>query len=241
MRKNTLNFLVDVVTLLTMLSMIFTGLLLKFVLPPRRGTGPHQMLWGWDRHDWGGVHFWIAVTLGSLLLLHVALHWQWVCATVGQFFRRGEARTSSAPPIRNAWGVGFLILVVALVGGFLWFASANVQSDLRGEGRGRGSGSAAADERSAGRRLAEGVGPERGRGGRQAERGIAELHVRGSMTLAEIERLTGIPVTALRTELSLPDDVSPDEKLGRLRREHGFEMSDVREAVQRLRQQQTPP
>jgi hypothetical protein len=238
MRKNTLNFVVDVVTLLTMLFMVLTGLLLEFILPPRRGAGSHQTLWGWDRHDWGDVHFWTAVGLGGLLLIHVALHWKWVCVTVGWLLQRGEERARPAPaPIRNAYGVVFLALIVAVVGGFLWLASANVQSELRGPGRGGGT----RVERGAGGPLADDADAGRGRGVGGAGRAAGELHIRGSTTLAEIEQATGIPVATLRAELGLPVGVAADERLGRLRQEHGFEMSDVREVVERLRPRPTNP
>jgi len=55
----------------------------------------------------------------------------------------------------------------------------------------------------------------------------------GSMTLAEVERLTGVPAAVVLRELGLPEDLPREENLGRLRRAHGFEMRDVREAVRR--------
>jgi hypothetical protein len=243
MRRNTLNFVVDTVTLLTMLLMISTGLLLKFVLPPRRGTGAYQMLWGWDRHDWGDVHFWTAVVLGGLLLLHVALHWKWVCATTRQFLQHGEERVPLTPAsIRNIYGVAFLALIAAVIGGVLWFASAKVQIGRAEHEGGRGQRVApATGGYGRGGWQTDRQGDERGSGAGHAVRESDDFHIRGSTTLGEIERMTGVSVAGLRAELNLPEDVSPDERLGQLRRDHGFEMSDVREAVQRLRQQQTKP
>ena len=77
MRKNTLNFAVDVLTLLAILLMVGTGLVMKFTLPPGSG-GRGLILSGLGRHDWGDVHFWASVALGVLLVLHVALHWAYV-------------------------------------------------------------------------------------------------------------------------------------------------------------------
>ena len=91
MRRNTLNFIVDALTLLTMLVMVSTGLLIKYILPPRLGTGVHKSLADMDRHEWGEIHFWAAVVLGALLLLHVALHWKWVCATVQGWLDEAKA------------------------------------------------------------------------------------------------------------------------------------------------------
>ncbi len=53
------------------------------------------------------------------------------------------------------------------------------------------------------------------------------------MTLAEVQEATGVPIDSLREALGLPASVLPDDRLGPLRREFGFEMQDVRDAVTR--------
>ena len=63
MKRSTLHFAIDVVTFLVMLAMIATGLLVRFVLSP--GSGQRRALWKYARHNWGAVHFWLAVALGS--------------------------------------------------------------------------------------------------------------------------------------------------------------------------------
>ena len=46
--------------------------------------------------------------------------------------------------------------------------------------------------------------------------------------VAEVERATGVPVAVILEGLGLPAGTDPEEHLGRLRREHGFEIDDVR-------------
>src|SRR3989304_3725348 len=92
MKRNTLNFLIDLVSLAAMLGLILTGIVMKFILPPGtggRGGGERSELWGLGRHDWGDIHFWLAVSVLSLLVLHVALHWGWVTGTLRRLFRPG--------------------------------------------------------------------------------------------------------------------------------------------------------
>jgi hypothetical protein len=78
---------------------------MKFVLPPGSGN---LSVWGLGRHAWGGLHFWLAAGLIVLLVLHLALHWAWVCAsTRGIALRR--------PPRERTRGrrdsvLGFLLL-----------------------------------------------------------------------------------------------------------------------------------
>jgi hypothetical protein len=56
--------------------------------------------------------------------------------------------------------------------------------------------------------------------------------IRGSMTLAEVQAATGVPADTIIEQLGLPPGVPKDERLGRLKRTHGFAMEDVRRIVQ---------
>jgi len=55
----------------------------------------------------------------------------------------------------------------------------------------------------------------------------------GSTTIGDVVETTGVTLDYLRSELSLADDVSPDDRLGVIAREHGFSVADVREVVER--------
>ena len=68
---------------------------------------------------------------------------------------------------------------------------------------------------------------------RTSEREATEdLGIQGAMTLGEVAQSTGVPIEKIVQALGLPADVSPDERLGRLRRTYGFEMDDVRKIVE---------
>jgi len=60
------------------------------------------------------------------------------------------------------------------------------------------------------------------------------FQIEGSMTLTDVEKLTGIPTSAILRELGLPGNLPTDVNLGRLRKEYGFEMNVVRDAVRKL-------
>lgn len=227
MRRNVLNFLVDVVTLLAILAMIATGLLIRFVLPP--GTGGRHgerglTLWGMSRHDWGDLHFWVSVALGVLLVLHVALHWSWVCLMVSRSLgNRENAPLSSVK--RNAYGLGFLLSLLIIFGGFTWYAYHAVQDTGSPQDPVENTESFGA------------IAPEAGR--EEDQEGAHEL-LQGSMTLAEVERATGVSVTTLKDELGLPQEIPADERLGRLGRRYGFDMNRVRRVVARNQFQAAP-
>jgi hypothetical protein len=63
------------------------------------------------------------------------------------------------------------------------------------------------------------------------------LQINGSMTLREVEEKTGVPAAVILSELGLPASLSTDERLGRLRRQYGFEMHDIQEVVRKYREQ----
>ncbi len=107
--------------------------------PAGQSCGQGLQLWGLTRHDWGDVHFWLAIALLVLALVHVALHWAWVCALVARWLGR---LTPGSPPITDAklwlFGIGFLLACALLVAGFLWAARAQTEAGTGNEERGRG-------------------------------------------------------------------------------------------------------
>lgn len=147
-KRNAVNFAVDSAALLCMVGLLTTGLLVRYVLPP--GTGGRGRagleLWGLGRHDWGEIHFWISVTLVSLLLLHVALHWRWALTTAVRGARPTAERAFRSRQ-RTLWvtGVAFAIALAAITGGFLLIAGRHTQStEPTGQRRGRNAASVTA-------------------------------------------------------------------------------------------------
>ncbi len=103
MRRTTLNFIVDLIGFVDLLLLAATGALMKWVLPPgsggghgygfRRGRDPGDIkdLLGLDRHDWGDIHFILALLFLILILLHLILHWTWIKTCFKSFFSRPRA------------------------------------------------------------------------------------------------------------------------------------------------------
>lgn len=89
MKRATLNFMVDVISFLNLVALAFTGVIMKWILPP--GTGGHgraltggrgrqeiKYLWSMTRHDWGDIHFILALLFVFLMVVHIVLHWSWI-------------------------------------------------------------------------------------------------------------------------------------------------------------------
>ena len=88
-KRSLLNFIVDLVSFIDLLGLAFTGFIMKYILPP--GTGglgrqlhggrakqPIKDLWSMTRHEWGGIHFYLAVLFVILMVVHIILHWGWI-------------------------------------------------------------------------------------------------------------------------------------------------------------------
>lgn len=246
MRRSKINLLVDAATLVAMLAMVCTGLIIRYILPP--GSGGHGggrglVLWGMDRHEWGGLHFWLAVAVVGLLLVHVVLHWPWIMGVVR---RLGGGKASSPSARREVlYGFGFLSILVLLVGGFYWDSGRNVKTVFGQSGSRESRRAIGVDqdhphtsaERCEGdqrptpflsSRHVEATGHRREDPGQRPARGRGDRSIRGDMTLQEVADQTGATVDRIKTLLRLPGDTSIHERVGRLRRVHGFQMSDLR-------------
>jgi len=105
MKRVNLNFIVDVLAFAGFVVLTTTGVLMRYILPP--GSGHSATIWGLDRHEWGGIHFWVSVGFFSILALHLVLHWRWIASVV-----TGRPREGSG--FRVALGLVGLATVVAL-------------------------------------------------------------------------------------------------------------------------------
>jgi hypothetical protein len=128
MPRSTLNYVVDAATLLVLLCMVATGLILEFVLPPGSGGVRHapDTLWTLARHDWGQVHFYAAVAMACLIVVHLALHWRWAFATTARLVLRRSYNDSTPAWKRNAIGAGLFGMVVAAFALFVGAARLSV-------------------------------------------------------------------------------------------------------------------
>lgn len=121
MKRTFVNLLTDLSATLLFLAMLATGFILRFPLPP--GTNKALSLWGLTRHQWGGIHFWISGALLVVLLVHLALHWQWVVTVVGK--QLGLATSPQQSNLRS--GVLAALAVAVAFSAFAWASYACVR------------------------------------------------------------------------------------------------------------------
>lgn len=90
MKRSSLNFIIDTVSFIDLLGIVFTGLIMEYILPPGTGgsgcglhggcgRGIHaKSLWSMTRHEWGDIHFGLAILFIVLMIVHIILHWSWI-------------------------------------------------------------------------------------------------------------------------------------------------------------------
>jgi hypothetical protein len=133
MDKPKLNFIIDALMFLCLMAMAGLGLLIKYTLPSGRDMWAKygsnlQFSWlGWDRHDWGDIHLYLAFALLILLVIHLILHWQQILA----LFRR------LVPDGRRRYQIALVFLLLSLL---LIYFPFLITPDKQGRGGGRGRG-----------------------------------------------------------------------------------------------------
>jgi LysM repeat protein len=71
---------------------------------------------------------------------------------------------------------------------------------------------------------------------KQREEIKKEIEVKGYMTLREVSGKYNVPADQIKKSIGIPLNTSNNEKLGRLRQQYGFTMSEVMEAIDAERQ-----
>ena len=111
MRRPAVNFIIDSLGFAGFVLLTATGVLMRYLLPP--GSGRSTTTWALDRHEWGSIHFWLAITFLAVLAFHLFLHWRWIVAVL-----KGRPREGSGA--RVALGiVGLLALLALAIAPFL--------------------------------------------------------------------------------------------------------------------------
>ena len=114
--RSTINFWLDAVLALVLLAQLWIGFVLRFAFPPAP-EAQGWTIWGWSYVVWFKAQFAVSCTLGALVVLHVMLHWTWVCGVVSRWFRRpGAPHAEKDDPTRTLVGVMLLIGILVVLG-----------------------------------------------------------------------------------------------------------------------------
>ncbi len=123
MSRTILNFWLDATLLVAFLFALWSAFVLRFVFPP--GTmAEGWRLWSWSYDQWFGLLFGSLCVLAFGVLLHVMLHWSWICGVITSRLWRGEKKRNWDDGEQTLIGVGLMIVLLNILG--IAFAAATL-------------------------------------------------------------------------------------------------------------------
>lgn len=109
--RTLVNFWLDGLLGVLFVKLCVIAVIVQFVFPPgisARGAS----LWGMKYGQWCSIQFGFIAVLGLGVLLHVMLHWTWVCSVLSK--RVLGQKDIPDDGIRTVYGVGLLICLLVL-------------------------------------------------------------------------------------------------------------------------------
>ena len=113
-----MNISILFLLLMVFLTQLWLTFVLRFVFPPPTAAADWK-LWGWSFDQLDQVRFATSCAFAGAVLLHVMLHWSWVCGVItSRFLRRGdgEKKRQWTDGIRTLYGVGVLLAILHVLG-----------------------------------------------------------------------------------------------------------------------------
>jgi len=243
MKKNTLNYLVDSIMFILMLSIVGVGFLMKYVLISGQerwiefGRNVELTFMGMERHAWGKIHLILGLILVAFLTLHLILHWGSITRFVRKIFINRFVRIS----VTSVFLAISLLLVI-----FPFFIRINIIEVESGYGRLYQGNSGRITDTTTAVSARETPEPENDRAikvdqpkiekvedraGEYHKAILSEIDIQGYMTLYEVSIEYNVPADRIKESLNIPLHISEFEKLGQLRKRYNFTMTDVKEII----------
>lgn len=243
--KPKVNLIIDTLMFIVLMAVAGLGFLMKYVLLPGYkineiyGSGTELFFWGLDRHQWGAIHLYLALSMVFLLVLHILFHWDMIVCI---FRKMVPGRTARIAIAIFTGVIGFFLAIAPLwvnpeVAELQRQHNRNRATDEYGRGLYRQQGNFDAEQQDNRATLSDkpilsdhGLSTEvKDVSGSEPE----ELHhhnqveIDGTMTLNQISERYNISVEELAAAIDVPSGYA-NERLGRLKRMYGFEMDDLR-------------
>lgn len=243
--KAKLNMSIDIVLFILLVAMAGIGFLMKFVVVSGEvrnvlyGNQIDLEFWGLSRHEWGSIHLIISIVFITMLILHTIFHWKFIVTIFQCMFPQKFIRYSIT-------GILCLFGLITLVSPFFLEPEkvpfepkfrnkthqVSLPENIRQENRD--------NEDLNTRQYTESVKKDTPSEVEQKSIVIAdenhhhseysEFEVYGYQTLQEAAERYNVPAEIIARDLNIPENLI-GEKLGHLRKQYSFTMTDVRKSI----------
>ncbi len=128
MSRTLVNFWLDTAMLVVFVLLVWSATIVRFVFPPAV-LAKDYTLWSWNLDQWIGFQYAVLCLFTFLVLVHLMLHWTWVCGVLAaRYLRRTDGKKQTPDDgTRTLWGVGLLILLLNVMGVGIALASLMIQ------------------------------------------------------------------------------------------------------------------
>lgn len=224
--RSQINLIIDIVLLLLLAAMSFIGFLLKFSLLPGSekrevyGNGVELYLCGMDRHEWGRIHLIISIIFIVLIVLHIVLHWKMIVC----IFRK------MLPPKYLQYLFGLVLFLIVL---FSFLIPLILEPEVQTFPGGKHENGYQHSEVHSGDREEESVAEttEHDTGMLKEHReDHTDMEIFGYMSIREVAENYEIDESVILEHFGIPLDLA-NEKLGRLRRNYDFTLSEMKDFI----------
>ena len=114
MSRTIVNLLLDTLLLVILCGLVLSAVIVRFVFPP--GTAAHGwQLWKLGFDQWLTIQFATIAVLALSVLIHVMLHWSWVCGVIATRIT-GDKKSKLDEGSQTLYGVGLLIIILNVLG-----------------------------------------------------------------------------------------------------------------------------
>lgn len=84
------KYIIDLITFISFIITIITGLAIKFFMPSGIRQAGQQIFLGITRHSWIEIHDWAGIIMIIFALIHVIMYWKMFTCMTKNFFKKNE-------------------------------------------------------------------------------------------------------------------------------------------------------
>jgi hypothetical protein len=124
MSRAWLNFWLDALLLVLFSALMAVSVIVRFLFPPSIHAQGWR-LWNGNLQDWMNIQFALVAALALGILLHVMLHWSWICGLIAVKLK-GDKKVKVDDGLQTIYGVGFMIVLLSIIGFVLAYAKLTI-------------------------------------------------------------------------------------------------------------------